>query len=371
MPRQHQHLPGQILASAPPRPDLILVPFETGFRYVERPILLNAAAEELPVSRAATPALVRVGRRRENGRHVHPARIVGGGGAGEVGFITRITMTEAEALALSDAWERWGYSLYKTFNKRCWRAPDELFLLVNQELEGVPSRRMVEAHLELSLRYELGVDVPLDLKKALFYLKKAAEVSGAAKMRLITEYRDGGCLVEKDTAEWLRQLQGAADLGIMNALKQLAELKRAGRLARDCTAEELTEIEEHYARAESFYSAGSMYCTDKDSGQCSAEEINKAREWYLKGLDSRTTHPCPNCVAVLKSWGELSSTETVKESVKESMSTTEFMLAPFVLLIWSVIGTALLGVILSINAVTLPLVILLSVAVALYRTFKR
>jgi hypothetical protein len=47
------------------------------------------------------------------------------------------------------------------------------------------------------------------------------------------------------------------------------------------------------------------------------------------------------------------------------------VIAPFALLIWSIIGTALLGIVLSINSVTIPLVIALSVVAAIYRAFKR
>lgn len=264
-------------------------------------------------------------------------------------------MTEAESQALADAGKHWGY-----WRQRPWLSADALLSLADREMDGA-------AYFELALRNEFGIEVPIDRARALFYLEKAAENNGAAQMRLVTEYRDGGGLVEKDAAEWMRRLQGAADTGIFVASEQLAEMKRAGRRARDCSAEEVSEIERLYARAESFYKAGSMYCTDKDSEQCSDEEVNKAREWYLKGLNSNTTGDCPNCVAVLRGWGELSNSVALNQSI----GTKELLAVPFAWLIWTIVGTALLGVVLSISAVTLPLVIGLSVIVALYRAFKR
>lgn len=264
-------------------------------------------------------------------------------------------MTDTEAQALADAGKRWGY-----WNQRQWLSTDELLAVANREKDGA-------AYFELSLRYELGIELPASREEALFYLKKAAEKIGAAQVRLVTEYRDGGHLVEKDPAEWMTRLQEAAATGINAACDQLAELKRAGRRARDCSAAELNEIEALFARAESFYRAGSMYCTDKNSPQCSNEEVTKAREWYRKGINRTSRHDCPDCVGVLRSWGELSSTEAPSKSI----STTELVIAPFALLIWSIIGTALLGIVLSINSVTIPLVIALSVVAAIYRAFKR
>lgn len=265
-------------------------------------------------------------------------------------------MTEAEAEALANAGKHWGY-----WKQRHRVSTDKLASIAKNETDG-------DVDFELSLRYELGIETPVNLKMALFHLEKAAEKNiGAAQMRLVTEYRDGGGLVERDPVEWMKRLQGAADMGIFAAFEQLAELKRAGRLARDCSAEELSEIEGLYARAESFYRAGSMYCTSKDAEQCSDEELRKAREWYRKGLNLEGTGGCPKCVEILKSWGELK----IAEKPSESKSITHLLIAPFALMIWAIIGTALLGVILSISAVTFPLIIGLSVIAALYKALRR
>ncbi len=265
-------------------------------------------------------------------------------------------MTEEEEQILEQAGKRTG-----NWTQRRWLSIDKLLSLA---IEGYR-----DAYFELSLRYELGIEVKVDREKAIYYLKKSAtEQCGAALMRLVNEYRDGGSLFDKDPVEWMRRLHEAADSGIFAAFEQLAEIKLAGRRARDCSVEELREIEDLYARAEKFYKAGSMYCTDKESPECSDEEVSKAREWYHKGVSPIKSANCDKCAAILKSWGELSSPT---QPVEESISLMELLITPFALVLWSGIGTALLGVVLSINAVTIPLLIGGSVVVALYRVFKR
>jgi len=140
----------------------------------------------------------------------------------------------------------------------------------------------------------------------------------------------------------------------------------AGRRARECSREELQLIEKLYQAADSCFKLGGMYCVDKDSGDCTEEEINTARRWYQRGRASQYS-PCQKCADVLRHWDE---PEYVPPPKKAPWTVTEMLASVAGLVLWAVVGTFLLGVVLAVGSVTYPLLIGGAVLIAIYQIFK-
>lgn len=232
-----------------------------------------------------------------------------------------------------------------------------------------------DAHRELFQRFLKGDSLPVDHAKALSHLVAWAESGSASGMFLLgAEYqcgtesrRDGVALVEYDIEEAKKWYRRSADLDYSLSAKKLADLLLDGRRARDCTQKELEDIEKYYIKAGEYFTLGSVYCTDKDSPDCSSEEIRKAKQWYERGRKTgMRSYQCEECTEILRKWDE---PEYVQPR-DNSLTATEIVAAPIALWLWGIIGTFLLGVVVSINAVTIPLLIGGAIIYGIYKLVK-
>jgi len=235
------------------------------------------------------------------------------------------------------------------------------------------------AHLMLSKLYLEGDPAfGADTEKALHHLTMSADLGDVSTMaQLGAEYEGlargysgatGGYPIEINFDEAKKWYRRASDLGNSWASEALADLLLAGRRARDCSREELAEIEALYKNKASgcHFKLGSMYCVDKNGGDCTEEEVVTAKRWYLTGGGSKFS-PCKKCTDILRLWGEV---ELVPRPKADPWTMTEVSLSAFALIFWGVVGTFLAGVAVAITSVTLPLIIGGAIIYGIYRWFK-
>ncbi|OMG56603.1 hypothetical protein BJN45_03030 [Azonexus hydrophilus] len=232
-----------------------------------------------------------------------------------------------------------------------------------------------DVNRELFERYLNGDSLPVDHAKALSHLVAWAESGSAPGMFLLGEAyehcgesrRDGVKLVEHDIEEAKKWYRRSAELDYSLSAKKLADLLLDGRRARDCTQKELEDIEKYYIKAGEYFTLGNIYCSDKHSPDCTPEELLKAKQWYAVGRKTGMgSFQCQECTEILRKWDE---PEYVPPR-DNSITATEVIVAPIALWLWGAIGTALLGVVMAINAVTIPLLIGGAIVYGLYKLFK-
>lgn len=232
-----------------------------------------------------------------------------------------------------------------------------------------------DVNRELFERYLNGDSLPVDHAKALSHLIAWAESGSAAGMFLLGEAyehsgesrRNGLALVEYDIEEAKKWYQRSAELNYSLSAKKLADLLLEGRRARDCTLKELEDIEKYYIKAGEYFTLGSIFCSDKDSIDCTPEEIRKAKQWYEMGRKTRMrSFQCDECTEILRKWNEPEYAPTKDNSI----TATEVIVAPIAVWLWGSIGTALLGIAMGINSVTIPLLIGGAAVFGLYKLLK-
>ena len=246
----------------------------------------------------------------------------------------------------------------------------------NKVLMALADANMPEAHIQLYKRYGSGDSLPQDRDKALAHLVSAAELGDKSAMaQVAAEYQQEGSyfqkgpiLVDINLDEAKRWHRRAAESGNTWSCEKLADLLLDGRMARDCSREDLKEIESLYLRAGKYFKLGSIYCTDKFSGDFSENEVNTARKWYGEGRTTpRRDAESKECNEILRRWGE---PDLAAQQPKNSISLMEILLAPVALVLWSVIGITLLGLALSISAVTFPAILIGAVVLVIYKAFR-
>ncbi|PWF49400.1 tetratricopeptide repeat protein [Massilia glaciei] len=248
----------------------------------------------------------------------------------------------------------------------------------NKVLVVLANAGMAEAHIQLYKRYGSGDTLPNDCKKALFHLTAAAELGDSDAMaQVAAEYHQRECYMRKgpiltnidldEARKWYRK---ASESGNAWSSEMLADMLINERKARDCSRDELKEIEGLYIKAGKFFKLGNIYCTSTHTNNCSVEEMEAARKWYLRGRASKGNDAERQaCTEVLRSLGEPDLHDRRPENSQTSL--IEILLAPVALLIWSSIGMALLGLVLSINAITLPLIIIGAIVFGVFRAFRK
>lgn len=236
---------------------------------------------------------------------------------------------------------------------------------------------MPEAHSKLSALYLRGDSaLASDPGKAVHHLIKAAELGHVASMAQLGSVYAGreqgysgstvGYPLQADENEARKWYLKAVDAGNTWSSEACADMLLAGRRARECSPEELKFIERLYQTAGNCFKLGRMYCVDKDSGDCTKEDVDTARGWYQRGRALQYS-PCQKCVEVLRQWNE---PEYAPPPKKAPWTVTEMLASGVGLVLWAVVGTFLFGVALAVGSVTFPLIIGAAVLIATYHIFK-
>jgi len=230
----------------------------------------------------------------------------------------------------------------------------------NEILKRCAHGGLPQAHRELARRYYEGMFLPLNVKEGFAHIHAEAELGSGPAMRMLgdiystgrSDYCAYGPTGPVDEAQSLLWYRRAADASDTYASEKVADILRADRMARDCSREELREIESRYKAAASYFKWGTMYCTDKKSA--SADEIREALRLYHTGRLHAHKAIAAQCADILISWGEAIPEPKRKD---ECITATEVVLTPIAIWLWSIVGTALLGLFIAINAITIPIAI--------------
>jgi TPR repeat protein len=270
----------------------------------------------------------------------------------------------------------------------------------NQDLREIANAGeygAAHAHIELSNRYARGDSVPRDTAKALEHMTAAVEFGDTAAMCLLAfEYTRephpadeflGGQYVATDLQEALRLYRRAAALGDVQAQTSLADLLRAGRFAKDCSAEEVDEITRNYESAGEWAYLGGFFCENTSAPGFPKVHVEEALRCYRRGREADIEW----CTRKLQEWEDAQSSEhnstlmldshpalsvsavrpPVASNSPRKWTLMGVLLTPVALVLWAIIGTTVLGFLVFVQSVTGPVFLGLAVLYGAFRALSR
>jgi TPR repeat protein len=237
---------------------------------------------------------------------------------------------------------------------------------INEEADT----RDVDEHLRLAEIYEKGIDTESDHDKTLHHMVAAAELGSATAMVRLGSRYDGfgelGLFDPEKAMEWYRK---AAEIGNDTASEAVADRIVNGRTAEECTEEEIKEIEHHYLNShltgDAYYKLGKFYSDGVSSTDYNGPEYEKARRWLTVGM-SRHQKGGQKCGALLAEWG-VGNDASENKNTQKWYAILQITSLPIVMLIWWVIGSALLVGVMTVMSVTLPIFIVGAIIYAIYQ----
>lgn len=244
-------------------------------------------------------------------------------------------------------------------------------------IEGAPDlgidllKKMAETGHEKSLVFlgEIYLDGKIHLRGGILsdknpdlgnsYLMKAAELgSTTAMLKLMSEhYVEGGELKYRDPEKALYWLKRAADKGCETASESWADHLANGRNAKNCTQQEIDEIEKYYQAAHyaspKYYKLARFHSDGVLSEDYSSDEYKRARYWLNMGVRD-SSHNCDRepCKELMHEWGIQEKPK--KESTSNGMFILQVVAGGVGLVLYAVLGTFIVSATGSIMAVTVP-----------------
>lgn len=237
---------------------------------------------------------------------------------------------------------------------------------------------LVEAHKErakivLADLLAKGDGIEQDCQRSIKLLESAADDGSVRAMFMLCDHYDGRRNPADAAPEKvLHLLRRAANLGDETGAECLADRLVAGRSAEQCTPEEVAEIERLYQASHytsnSYYKLAMFHSQGKQSTDFAGDEYRKAVTWLRKGKQ-RHEGGGKKCAEHLVAW-RLDGLNK-EDAPKSNEAKWAWIILPFTLAMWAVIGSGLLAVANAINAVTIPLVLAIAVIAAVFSFFKR
>ena len=240
-------------------------------------------------------------------------------------------------------------------------------------LEALVAANKERAKIILAELLAKGDGIEQDCRRSIELLGSAADSGSVRAMLMLCDHYDGRRdPADTDPEKALHCLRRAADLGNETGAECLADRLVNGRCAEQCTPEEVAEIERLYQASHytsnSYYKLAMLHSQGKQSIDYAGEEYREAVAWLRKGK-RRHEGGGKKCAEQLVAWG-LDGLNR-KAAPKSNEAKWAWVILPFTIVIWAVIGSGLLAVANAINAVTIPIILAIAVIMAVVSFFKR
>jgi len=240
-------------------------------------------------------------------------------------------------------------------------------------LEAMVDANKERAKIVLADLLATGDGVERDCPRSIKLLESAADGGSVRAMLMLCDHYDGRRdPADADPAKALQCLRRAADLGNETGAECLADRLVAGRSAEQCTPEEVAEIERLYQEthytSNSYYKLAMFHSQGKQSNDYASDEYRKAVGWLRKGKQ-RHEGGGKKCAEQLTAWGL--DVPAKGAAPKSNEAKWAWVILPFTIALWAAIGSGLLAVANAINAVTIPLILIIAVIAAVISFFKR
>lgn len=240
-------------------------------------------------------------------------------------------------------------------------------------LEALVDANKERAKIILADLLAKGDGVDQDRERSIALLESAADAGSVHAMFVLCDHYDGRQNpADADPAKALQYLRRAADLGSETGAESLADRLVAGRTAEQCTPEEVAEIERLYEASHytsnSYYKLAMFHSQGKQSKDYAGDEYRKAVTWLRKGKQ-RHEGGGKKCAEQLTAWGL--DVPAQGAAPKSNEAKWAWIILPFTIALWAAIGSGLLAVANAINAVTIPLILIIAVIAAVISFFKR
>ncbi|MDO7900668.1 tetratricopeptide repeat protein [Pseudomonas sp. K1(2024)] len=240
-------------------------------------------------------------------------------------------------------------------------------------LESLIAANKERAKIVLADLLATGDGIERDCPRSIKLLESAADSGSVRAMLMLCDHYDGRRdPADADPAKALHCLRRAADLGNETGAESLADRLVAGRSAEQCTPEEVAEIERLYQEthytSNSYYKLAMFHSQGKQSNDYAGDEYRKAVTWLRKGKQ-RHEAGGKKCAEQLTAWGLDVPAKGAAPNSNEAK--WAWIILPFSIALWAAIGSGLLAVANAINAVTIPLILIIAVIAAVISFFKR
>lgn len=240
-------------------------------------------------------------------------------------------------------------------------------------LESLIAANKERAKIVLADLLATGDGVERDCPRSIKLLESAADGGSVRAMMMLCDHYDGRRdPADADPAKALQCLRRAADLGNETGAECLADRLVAGRSAEQCTPEEVAEIERLYQEthytSNSYYKLAMFHSQGKQSEDYASDEYRKAVGWLRKGKQ-RHEGGGKKCAEQLTAWGL--DVPAKGAAPKSNEAKWAWVILPFTIALWAAIGSGLLAVANAINAVTIPIILVIAVIAAVISFFKR
>lgn len=240
-------------------------------------------------------------------------------------------------------------------------------------LEAMVDANKERAKIILADLLAKGEGVEQDRERSIKLLESAADTGSVHAMFVLCDHYDGRQNpADADPEKALQYLRRAADLGNETGAESLADRIVAGRAAEQCTPEEVAEIERLYEASHytsnSYYKLAMFHSQGKQSNDYAGDEYRKAVTWLRKGKQ-RHEAGGKKCAEQLTAWGL--DVPAQGAAPKSNEAKWAWIILPFSIALWAAIGSGLLAVANAINAVTIPLILIIAVIAAVISFFKR
>lgn len=240
-------------------------------------------------------------------------------------------------------------------------------------LEAMVDANKERAKIILADLLAKGESIEQDRERSIKLLESAADAGSVHAMFVLCDHYDGRQNpADADPEKALQYLRRAADLGNETSAESLADRIVAGRAAEQCTPEEVVEIEQLYEASHytsnSYYKLAMFHSQGKQSNDYAGDEYRKAVTWLRKGKQ-RHEGGGKKCAEQLTAWGL--DVPAKGAAPKSNEAKWAWIILPFTIALWAAIGSGLLAVANAINAVTIPLILIIAVIAAVISFFKR
>lgn len=240
-------------------------------------------------------------------------------------------------------------------------------------LEAMAAAKKERAQIILAELLSKGEGIKPEAERAIALLESAADSGSVHALMVLCDHYEGRRnSEERDPEKVLLCLRRAADLGSESGAECLADRLVNGRSAEQCTSEEIAEIERLYQASHytsnSYFKLAMFHSRGKQSTDYGSDEYRKAVDWLRKGK-RRHEGGGKKCAEQLLAWKlEGPNTEAFPKSNEAKWA---WVILPFTIVIWAVIGSGLLAVANAINAITIPVILGIAGIAAISSFFKR